>query len=80
MEKDGIDTDMPSADFTVDTTQAGGVGKLVIDCKGPNGPVPVEIKDNEDGTFSCSYNPKDVGEHQVTVDFNNKSAGESPYR
>ena len=80
MEEEGIDTDTPSADFIVDTREAGGFGKLAISCDGPNGPVPVDITDNDDGTFSCSYKPKDVGEHQVKVDFNKKPAGKSPYK
>ena len=80
VEKDGIDTDTPSADFTVDTREAGGFGRLAIECEGPNGPVPVEIKDNDDGTFNCSYNPVDVGEHKVIVGFNNKPAAKSPYK
>lgn len=80
VEKDGIDTDTPSADFTVDTNDTGGIGRLAVSCDGPNGPVPIDIKDNDDGTFSCSYKPKDVGEHQVKVDFNSKPAGESPYK
>ena len=79
VEKDGIDTDTPSADFTVDTTETGGPGRLAVTCDGPKGPVPIDIVDNDDGTFSCSYNPTDVGEHQVKVDFNGKPAGESPY-
>lgn len=40
----------------------------------------MDIEDNDDGTFSCSYKPKDVGEHKVKVDFNDKPAGESPYK
>ncbi len=80
VEKEGIDTDMPAAEFVIDTTEAGGFGKLAATCDGPNGPVPVEIRDNDDGTFNCSYNPKDVGEHEVKVNFNGKPAGESPYK
>lgn len=34
---------------------------------GPNGPVPVEVKDNEDGTYSGSYVPNSVGAFQVSV-------------
>ena len=80
VEKDGIDTDTPSADFTVDTREAGGFGKLAVTCDGPKGPLPVDITDNGDGTFDCAYKPDDVGEHQVKVNFNNKPAGESPYK
>ena len=80
VEREGLDTDTPSADFTVDTTKAGGVGRLSVECDGPNGPVPVDVKDNGDGTFSCSYAPRDVGEHDVKVNFNNKPAGNSPYK
>jgi len=79
VESEGIDTDTPSADFIVDTREAGGFGRLSIECDGPKGPVPVEIKDNDDGTFNCSYDPKDVGEHKVKVGFNGKPAGKSPY-
>lgn len=79
VEKDGLDTDMPSADFTVDAREAGGVGKVKASCIGPNGPVEVTVNDNGDGTYQCSYEPKDVGQYQVKVDYNNKPAGQSPY-
>ena len=80
VEKDGLDTDTPSADFVVDASEAGGVGKVKATCVGPNGPVDVSVKDNGDGTYQCSYEPKDVGQYEVKVDYNNKPAGQSPYK
>ena len=79
MESGGIDTSMLSAYFTVDTWEAGGFGRVSIECDGPKGPVPVKIKDNEDRMFSCSYNPEDVREHNMKVCFNLKPAAKSSY-
>ena len=80
VEKEGLDSDMPSADFVVDTSEAGGVGGVTASCEGPNGPVPVAVTDNGDGTYSCAYEPKDVGEYEVKVNYNGKPAGDSPFK
>lgn len=80
VEKEGIDTDMPSADFVVDASQSGGVGTPVATCKGPNGPVPVSVVNNGDGTFQCSYQPRDIGEHEVAVVYNGSPVGDSPFK
>ena len=80
VEKDGLDTDMPSADFVVDTRDTGGVGVVDAQCVGPDGPIPVTVHDNGDGTYKCSYEPKDVGKYEVKVDYNKKPAGKSPYQ
>lgn len=37
---------------------------------GPNGEVPVTLKDNEDGTYTANYTPKDLGELTVDVKVN----------
>ena len=80
VEKEGLDTDMPSADFTVDATNAGGTGKAKVVVEGPLGrPIPCDVKDNGNGTYSCSYVPKDVGDYYVKVNYAGKPAGKTPY-
>lgn len=39
-----------------------------ITLQSPNGPeVPVSVKDNNDGTYTCSYTPVDPGRHKLNV-------------
>ena len=81
VEKHGIDTDTPSADFTIDMRDNGNIvqGEVVVTCTGPGGPVPVSVHDNGDGTFKCSYEPRDVGKYEVNIDYNETPADKSPY-
>ncbi len=78
VKKDGLDTTMPSADFTVDARDAG-VGAVSAACTGPNGPVKVDVKDNGDGTYSCSYVPRVKGPYTVKVGFNGQPVKDSPF-
>lgn len=49
------------ATFTVDATKAGKA-PLEVEVDGPGGvKVPVDVKDNEDGTFDVAYVPETKG-------------------
>jgi len=63
-------------------------GKPVLDGDDPyvvkvTGPyddaVPVDIKDNHDGTYDVSYNPADTGPHKVEVLLDGAHVAKSPY-
>ncbi len=78
VKKDGLDTTVPSADFTVDARDAGK-GAVSTSCTGPRGPVKVDVKDNGDGTYSCSYEPRTKGPYVVKVGFNGIPVKDSPF-
>ena len=52
---------------------------LKVTVTGPFGEVPVNQKDNGDGTVSVSYKPLDVGTHTVDVKLDGKPVADSPY-
>ena len=78
VEKHGLDTNTPTAEFTIDVKQAGG-GKTTATVKSPEGLIECIMKNNKDGTFSCSYVPTVPGTYVVTVHFAGKLAARSPY-
>jgi len=49
----------------------------VLDPKGV--PLPVTVKDNEDGTYDVHYDPTDHGNHVVNVKLRGKPVAKSPY-
>ena len=79
VEPEGIDTSTPSADFTVDTRESGGRGKVAATVQTPEGPIECTVDDNKDGTYSCSYIPTVEGTYDVNVTFNGSPVGNSPY-
>eukprot|EP01097_Dermamoeba_algensis_P011897 TRINITY_DN938_c0_g1_i1.p1 TRINITY_DN938_c0_g1~~TRINITY_DN938_c0_g1_i1.p1 ORF type:complete len:1157 (+),score=374.89 TRINITY_DN938_c0_g1_i1:50-3472(+) len=50
-----------------------------VNVTGPSGPVPVEIKDNGDGTYDVVYNPTEHGPHDIDVKLRGKPVGGGPY-
>ena len=38
------------------------------------------VKANGDGTYDCSYYPTKAGDYVITLSYEGKDAGESPYR
>jgi len=73
------------APFTVEMKNKNGepvtTGGQPLEVKvtGPFGDVPVEKKDNGDGTHSCSYKPLDIGTYKVEVNLEGKPVADSPY-
>lgn len=60
----GVGNSIPASlptTFTVDATKAGKA-PLEVEVEGPKGvKVPVDIVNNGDGTFDCSYTPEKKG-------------------
>lgn len=42
--------------------------------------VPVDIKDNKDGTYTVIYYPTTVGSYTVNITFNSESIPKSPFK
>ena len=68
------------AEFTVFTQDAGegDVDVRVMDNNGKK--VPVDIKDNKDGTYTVIYYPTTVGSYTVNITFNSESIPKSPFK
>jgi len=68
------------ATFVVHTEKAGSA-KVEVKCLGPNGvQEPVNVTDNKDGTYSCSYFPRKAGQYQVLINFAGQATSKSPYK
>lgn len=69
-----------AAEFTVFTKEAGDgdVDVRVIDNNGKK--VPVDVKDNKDGTYTVIYYPTSVGSYTVNITFNEESIPKSPFK
>ena len=78
VEEHGLDTNVPAADFTVDTRDAGK-GNVTASVDSPEGPIECVVEDNKDGTYSCSYVPTVEGDYAVNVNYDGVPVGKSPY-
>lgn len=69
------------AEFTV-YTKGAGVGEVVVTVKDDKTgrSIPVETKDNKDGTTTVVYNPDKPGKYTITVTFNGKPIPKSPFK
>lgn len=74
------------ADFTIEARNAGGrkcpVGgeNFDIQLQGPTGPVPVQCRDNGDGTYSCQYVPNAPGDHVLNINLKGQPIKGNPWR
>jgi len=48
--------------------------------KDKKGVVPVDVKDNGDGTYHCTYTPKQAGDSTLDVNVNTKANGSGPIK
>ena len=64
--------------FEVDTSGAG-LGELAIQCRGPNGNVPVDVRPTSAGKYIVSYIPNHRGEYNIRFMFNGEDITGSPY-
>ncbi|XP_066922248.1 filamin-A-like isoform X11 [Clytia hemisphaerica] len=79
----GISNSVPAslpATFTVDATKAGKA-PLDVEVDGPGGvKVPVDVKDNEDGTFEVTYVPEKKGRYNVSPKYGGQAVPGAPFR
>jgi len=47
---------------------------------GPNGIVPANLIDNDDGTYRVEYEPKDAGKHVIDVTLKDKPIKDNPFK
>ncbi|CAH8620119.1 unnamed protein product [Dicrocoelium dendriticum] len=68
-------------EFTVDIRDAGGPAPLTVECRDNEGePVALKVRDNGDGTYTCSYTPKVPRKHTVLVSYGTVNVPRSPFR
>ncbi|XP_054092061.1 filamin-A isoform X3 [Zeugodacus cucurbitae] len=79
LEKNGVTIGKPQT-FTVDTSKAGSapLDVVVEDVYGKR--IPVDIKNNADGTKTCTYTPTSGVPHTVEVNYGSVATPNAPYR
>uniref|UniRef100_E1BE25 Filamin A n=1 Tax=Bos taurus TaxID=9913 RepID=E1BE25_BOVIN len=79
LEKTGVAVNK-SAEFTVDAKH-GGKAPLKVQVQDNEGcPVEATVKDNGNGTYSCSYVPRKPVKHTAMVSWGGVSIPNSPFR
>uniref|UniRef100_A0A8C8ZP67 Filamin A n=1 Tax=Prolemur simus TaxID=1328070 RepID=A0A8C8ZP67_PROSS len=79
LEKTGVAINKP-AEFTVDAKH-GGKAPLRVQVQDNEGcPVEASVKDNGNGTYSCSYVPRKPVKHTAMVSWGGVSIPNSPFR
>uniref|UniRef100_A0A2K6DR87 Filamin A n=1 Tax=Macaca nemestrina TaxID=9545 RepID=A0A2K6DR87_MACNE len=79
LEKTGVAVNKP-AEFTVDAKH-GGKAPLRVQVQDNEGcPVEALVKDNGNGTYSCSYVPRKPVKHTAMVSWGGVSIPNSPFR
>ncbi|XP_051516060.1 filamin-A-like [Myxocyprinus asiaticus] len=79
LQSNGLSVGKP-AEFTVDA-KLGGKAPLKIQAQDRDGnPVDVQVKDNGNGSYSCSYTPRKPVKHTVMVSWGGVNIPESPFR
>ncbi|XP_067302535.1 filamin-A isoform X1 [Pseudorasbora parva] len=79
LQSSGLSVGKP-AEFTVDA-KLGGKAPLKIQAQDRDGnPVDVQVKDNGNGTYTCSYTPRKPLKHTVMVSWGGVNIPESPFR
>ncbi|XP_062316362.1 filamin-A isoform X1 [Osmerus eperlanus] len=79
LQSSGLAVGKP-AEFTVDA-KLGGRAPLKITAQDADGtPVEVQVKDNGNGTYSCSYTPRKPLKHTIMVSWGGVNIPDSPFR
>ncbi|XP_034027949.1 filamin-A isoform X3 [Thalassophryne amazonica] len=79
LQSTGLAVGKPT-EFTVDAKQ-GGKAPLKIVAQDSDGvPVDVQVKDNGNGTYTCSYTPRKPIKHTVMVSWGGVNIPNSPFR
>jgi len=50
-----------------------------VQVSGPNGDIPVDVVDNDDGTYTVTYHPTDHGKHTIYANLKHNPVAKSPY-
>uniref|UniRef100_A0A1A9V6E1 Calponin-homology (CH) domain-containing protein n=1 Tax=Glossina austeni TaxID=7395 RepID=A0A1A9V6E1_GLOAU len=79
LEKTGVTLGEPTH-FTVDTSKAGSAPLDIIVEDNHGDRIPVEIKQQPDNTYKCTYTPTSNVPHTVEVNYGGVAASNSPHR
>lgn len=65
--------------YEVDTSGAG-LGELAIQCRGPDGNIPVDVRPTSPGKYNVSFIPNKPGEYNIQFVFNGEDIPGSPVK
>ena len=82
---EGLESGKPIAghpvQFTVDCRDAGDEAPLEIVCQSADGEeVPVDVKDNGDGTYTVQYTPREPIKHTIIPHYDGVAIKNAPFR
>ena len=67
-----------TSSFSVNCEQ-GGPGELMVEIEGPNGNVGTEMKEPKDRNYDVSFSPLEPGEHNISINWDEKAIPNSPF-
>uniref|UniRef100_A0A3Q2E459 Calponin-homology (CH) domain-containing protein n=1 Tax=Cyprinodon variegatus TaxID=28743 RepID=A0A3Q2E459_CYPVA len=79
LQSSGLAVGKPT-EFTVDAKQGGKAPLKISAQDGEGNPVEVQVKDNGNGTFTCTYTPRKPLKHTVMVSWGGVNIPDSPFR
>uniref|UniRef100_A0A4W6DV06 Filamin A n=1 Tax=Lates calcarifer TaxID=8187 RepID=A0A4W6DV06_LATCA len=79
LQSSGLAVGKPT-EFTVDAKQGGKAPLKIVAQDGEGTPVDVQVKDNGNGTYTCTYTPRKPVKHTVMVSWGGVNIPDSPFR
>ncbi|KAM9350273.1 filamin-A isoform 4-T4 [Symphorus nematophorus] len=79
LQSSGLAVGKPT-EFTVDAKQGGKAPLKILAQDGEGSPVDVQVKDNGNGTYSCTYTPRKPVKHTAMVSWGGVNIPDSPFR
>uniref|UniRef100_A0A673B2V9 Filamin A, alpha (actin binding protein 280) n=1 Tax=Sphaeramia orbicularis TaxID=375764 RepID=A0A673B2V9_9TELE len=79
LQSSGLAVGKPT-EFTVDAKQGGKAPLKIVAQDGEGSPVDVQVKDNGNGTYTCTYTPRKPVKHTVMVSWGGVNIPDSPFR
>uniref|UniRef100_A0A3P8TK02 Filamin A n=1 Tax=Amphiprion percula TaxID=161767 RepID=A0A3P8TK02_AMPPE len=79
LQSSGLAVGKPT-EFTVDAKQGGKAPLKIVAQDGEGTPLDVQVKDNGNGTYTCTYTPRKPVKHTVMVSWGGVNIPDSPFR
>uniref|UniRef100_A0A3P9I3H5 Filamin A, alpha (actin binding protein 280) n=1 Tax=Oryzias latipes TaxID=8090 RepID=A0A3P9I3H5_ORYLA len=79
LQSSGLAVGKPT-EFTVDAKQGGKAPLKILSQDAEGNPVDVQVKDNGNGTYTCTYTPAKPVKHTVMVSWGGVNIPDSPFR
>ncbi|XP_061910179.1 filamin-A isoform X1 [Entelurus aequoreus] len=79
LQSSGLAVGKPT-EFTVDAKQGGKAPLKILAQDGEGTPLDVNVKDNGNGTYTCTYTPRKPLKHTVMVSWGGVNIPDSPFR